>query len=806
MNIRKTKNLHRIVISAFMGLLSWGFSFAATDVTITVSNIPAEFENEEIAMVGFFNDWNNSGTTSVVSGNTLTFVLSDINLTPLDDGWLHTPEGANFAFGFFEPGTWNQKIVGNYGSNDNNFRLSLKEDISNEVLIDGQYNVATSPVLIIDPIKGITVNGEVQVPDGSTAGLQVNIVNLPAGLEGMELAIVGSVNAWNNNYNLATVSDNALIYTLENVPVQDLGAAWTFAPEGANAAFSFVVPGSWEQKIHGNFYGLNDNHFRVSLVPDTDNIVKIDAQHRVAESPAVIIDQNTGLTVNGSNQLPPPIRANAKFTVVNLPAEFNGRSIALTASFLEGESELPESIVSDNSLSFSIEDLELEYMDDSWTDAPLDANISFAFVHPETLEKEIIGDYANNGGLFRIRLAAKMDNQVVINASESLASGPLTIDKEKGIYVNKNIQVPNRSIDPTKFAWPEGKWKALIMSYDDGPAADTQMVRLFNDNGIKGTFNLSSSFLNRTDFLASSQVADLFDDHEVANHSVNHPYLAQLDTTGIKNELRNCRDLLSSLTGYDIKGLAYPFGGVGTYDYRVIDIAKNLGIRYARTTNDSYSLEIPSDLPDGLMQWSPTVNDWDAAKFSEQLLNWEDERMALLYIWGHSHFLDEAGWLRLNTFCETMANLEDTWYATNLEVADYLLAISELVFDGDEVYNPSTDIKVWMKTESGFLELEPMGTAVEPVFPKTTMMSELQVAPNPVTGEARITYYLPSDDKVDIALYDLHGRRLATLLNHSVLAGEQELTMHTSDLENGIYFIILRSDELKIRSTFVVLH
>lgn len=40
--------------------------------------------------------------------------------------------------------------------------------------------------------------------------------------------------------------------------------------------------------------------------------------------------------------------------------------------------------------------------------------------------------------------------------------------------------------------FPEGRYKALTMSYDDGREEDRRLVDLFNRRGIKGTFHLNS--------------------------------------------------------------------------------------------------------------------------------------------------------------------------------------------------------------------------------------------------------------------------------------------------------------------------
>ena len=45
--------------------------------------------------------------------------------------------------------------------------------------------------------------------------------------------------------------------------------------------------------------------------------------------------------------------------------------------------------------------------------------------------------------------------------------------------------------------FPEGKKKALTLSYDDGTVLDRRLVEIMNRCGVKGTFNLNAGTLDR---------------------------------------------------------------------------------------------------------------------------------------------------------------------------------------------------------------------------------------------------------------------------------------------------------------------
>lgn len=72
--------------------------------------------------------------------------------------------------------------------------------------------------------------------------------------------------------------------------------------------------------------------------------------------------------------------------------------------------------------------------------------------------------------------------------------------------------------------YPEGKTKAVTMSYDDGQIYDRKLIKIFNQYGIKGTFHLNSGKFDTNPFLNTSEIKNLFEEHEVSIHTLNHPF------------------------------------------------------------------------------------------------------------------------------------------------------------------------------------------------------------------------------------------------------------------------------------------
>jgi endonuclease YncB( thermonuclease family) len=69
----------------------------------------------------------------------------------------------------------------------------------------------------------------------------------------------------------------------------------------------------------------------------------------------------------------------------------------------------------------------------------------------------------------------------------------------------------------------------------------------------------------------------------------------------------------------------------------------------------------------------------------------------------------------------------------------------------------------------------------------------LPVAPNPVSASARLRYELPEATVVRLQVFDLLGRRVATLADGEKPAGRHEVTWTGSRLAPGTYFVRLQA-------------
>ena len=263
-----------------------------------------------------------------------------------------------------------------------------------------------------------------------------------------------------------------------------------------------------------------------------------------------------------------------------------------------------------------------------------------------------------------------------------------------------------------RICFPNGLKRAFTLSYDDNQIYDRRLVDMFNRNGLKGTFHLNSGKLgqeNEVDhFVSADEVKDLYKGHEVACHAVTHPYLSQLPDGLLMKEILDDRSNLENITGTIVRGMSYPYGD---FSDRLISIASAVGIEYSRTVENTGYFNIPADF----MKWHPTCHHNDAMKYVDDFLNGPHFRdMALFYVWGHSFEFDrENTWDYMEEFCKKMGGHDSVWYATNIEIKDYMTAARSLIMSADTsiIYNP-TAIDVYVIKDEKVIKI-PKGETIK---------------------------------------------------------------------------------------------
>lgn len=278
----------------------------------------------------------------------------------------------------------------------------------------------------------------------------------------------------------------------------------------------------------------------------------------------------------------------------------------------------------------------------------------------------------------------------------------------------------NKEIYANNFAFPEGKLKSLVMSFDDGPEYDRILLEKLNKAKIFGTFHLNSGRLGKRAnwlsseldydvfFVTESEVNSIYKGHEISSHTVNHLGLNNQKDSIIKsevfNDIKNLNKLIKNTSHNEVKGLAYPFGA---FDEQVLQSLKALDVKYARTTSATKNFELPAN---NFLELNPTCHIIDAINYGTYFTNLKATKMQLLNVWGHSYEFHN-NWKLADSICNLLGNKNDIWYAKTMEMVDYLNAIKALEYKNNSVFNPSKNTSVWIKNKAEkFIELKPNQT------------------------------------------------------------------------------------------------
>ncbi len=245
--------------------------------------------------------------------------------------------------------------------------------------------------------------------------------------------------------------------------------------------------------------------------------------------------------------------------------------------------------------------------------------------------------------------------------------------------------------------FPGGKLRCLTMSYDDGRDHDIRLAEIFRENGIVGTFHLTSSFLDRGGYVKSDEIKEIYKGHEISAHTRTHPFLDQLPDAAVLTEILDDRLALEAASGTLVRGMSYPFG---VYDDRVVSIMKTAGVECARTIVSTQTFDMPKDF----LRWHPTCHHKNGnimEKLETFLAPSRYTRMRLFYIWGHSYeFANDNNWELIEEFCKRAGGDGETWYASNIEIVDYMKAVWSLQTSAscDMIRNPSA-VPVWIEAD-----------------------------------------------------------------------------------------------------------
>lgn len=263
--------------------------------------------------------------------------------------------------------------------------------------------------------------------------------------------------------------------------------------------------------------------------------------------------------------------------------------------------------------------------------------------------------------------------------------------------------------------YPGGKRKAFNITYDDGVEQDLRFVALLNKYGLKGTFNLNYQLMveqfawtHETGMtvqrLSLEAARHLYDGHEIASHTLTHPYMHDLSDEELLRQISEDKRRLETFFGREVAGFAVPFD---YYDDRIACCVESCGFAYGRNSEESrgYSpWEQRYRWRTGIFHLSPELDAYVDGFFQTE------EELALCQIVGHSYDLDaEDMWDKMESIFCRIAGDEDIAPMTHIELVRYLDAMDRAVVGDASVYNP-TETELWFRINRRTVRLKPKET------------------------------------------------------------------------------------------------
>ncbi|MEO0097363.1 MAG: T9SS type A sorting domain-containing protein, partial [candidate division WOR-3 bacterium] len=79
----------------------------------------------------------------------------------------------------------------------------------------------------------------------------------------------------------------------------------------------------------------------------------------------------------------------------------------------------------------------------------------------------------------------------------------------------------------------------------------------------------------------------------------------------------------------------------------------------------------------------------------------------------------------------------------------------------------------------------------------------LNISPNIIKDKLNIKYFLPKEEEVSLILYDNNGRKVKLIDKGK--KDKNEISLLTKDLNNGLYFLILRGKDFNLKRKLIIL-
>lgn len=280
-------------------------------------------------------------------------------------------------------------------------------------------------------------------------------------------------------------------------------------------------------------------------------------------------------------------------------------------------------------------------------------------------------------------------------------------DYKKTVCSGKNTLLLKEKSERQSRRYWMGK-KYFSWSFDDGLVQDRKIVEILSRYGMRATFHLNAGLFGDRNMigrignygiscvsyekydpqkryflkycesfrLEKEEAVELYKGHEIAAHGFLHRGVKNLAEEELRQEIMQDIDCLSKLFHTEIKGFAYPGGGVSEPAKKILQEA---GILYARTVGGRDSFLYPEQpLLLGLNCWHIYKDTFQRlAHFYET----ESEQDQFFLMFAHGYEFDfgtkESSWDKFEKICESVASQKDICCIPICEALEHMKARKE---------------------------------------------------------------------------------------------------------------------------------
>lgn len=201
--------------------------------------------------------------------------------------------------------------------------------------------------------------------------------------------------------------------------------------------------------------------------------------------------------------------------------------------------------------------------------------------------------------------------------------------------------------------------KIVSLSFDDGTIYDLQFIELLNKYKLKASLNLNSGLEDFVWYygdhpikrLRLNEVKEYYNGHEVASHSLTHPYFSSLCKEEVIRQVKEDISNLNKIFGCKIEGFAFPFHDQTEDNIQTVKDNINLKyIRYSYLSNE-YMPKDRYHLPINAL--------YDDEDIYEKLEDFKKNNLnnSLFVIAGHSYeFEMKNDWEKIESLLKFLSN------------------------------------------------------------------------------------------------------------------------------------------------------